>query len=146
MSDKVVHIGDFTFKRKNTHWLGSADPKSCKHRVVIIDDNGGTVTCERCEAHLSPIWALTMLTNEWQGSVARLASWRDEIKAESEKHIHLIAARKVEKAWRSRDMVPTCPHCRRGISPTDGFGGSRINKKIDERHRAIAAAKPRPTP
>lgn len=42
----------------------------------------------------------------------------------------LKAAKKVEKAWRSRSSVPTCPHCHEAIFPEDGFGGTQVNKKM----------------
>ncbi|MDE3022711.1 MAG: hypothetical protein KGI54_12775 [Pseudomonadota bacterium] len=51
---------------------------------------------------------------------------------------HLIAARAVEKAWRVRDMVPSCPHCHAGILPEDGLGKSLINREMEMRRRDIA--------
>ena len=30
-----------------------------------------------------------------------------------------IAARKMEEAWRHKNMVPSCPHCHNGLFPED---------------------------
>jgi hypothetical protein len=49
-----------------------------------------------------------------------------------------MAAQVVESAWRSRSMVPVCPHCSEAIFATDGLGRSQVNKQMAERRRAAA--------
>lgn len=58
-----------------------------------------------------------------------------------EKTVELRAAQKVEKAWRSRTMVPTCPHCAEAIFPEDGLGSGMANRELALRRRGVGAAK-----
>ena len=59
-------------------------------------------------------------------------------------HVRLKAAVRAQEAWRSRSMVPTCPHCHEAIFPEDGFGGSAINKKTALEQRSFKAKARKP--
>ena len=54
--------------------------------------------------------------------------------------LHLKAAQEAEAAWRSRKMVPTCPHCREAIFAADGFGKFQMRREIAERRRNVLAS------
>jgi hypothetical protein len=77
-----------------------------------------------------------MLAGEYNRALSRLQRERDALTKAKESEIHLLAAKKVEKAWRSRTMVPACPHCGKGILPQDGLGSTNINRAIELRRRA----------
>ena len=138
-NQKVVDLDGFRLSRKkDCSWLRRND-KSCKHDNITGDDRGEVFTCDDCNKQISAAWLLWKFVayyNEW---TEKLEARKQKIQEDKTAVLHLTAARKAEEAWRSRTMVPTCPHCRRGISTTDGFGGSRISKEIDQRQRAIAA-------
>lgn len=111
-------------------------PKECAHKQLTLDNQGDIVMCDDCGKQVSAYWALCMLAEEYSKAAAKLTA-RAERQIEVEKKtLHLKAAQKVEMAWRSRTMAPTCPHCSEAIYPTDGFGSAMINKEIADRRRA----------
>lgn len=113
---------------------------ACAHMNLTMDDHGDIVTCDDCKKQVSAFWALQMLVNHYEKARAKLnnrAAQQAEVEA---KTIHLRAAQKVEASWRSRTMVPICPHCSEAIFATDGFGRTQINKAIAERARAVRLA------
>ncbi|MCA8447568.1 MULTISPECIES: hypothetical protein [Burkholderia cepacia complex] len=130
----VIHIDEMRLTKQQRFRFGK--DAGCKHLNLTMDDEGDIVTCDDCGKQVSAFWALKMLSEYYQKAMGKLAR-REQVQSEVEQRtIHLKAAQAVEKAWRSRTMVPTCPHCNEGISPSDGFGRSMVNKMIDERRRA----------
>ena len=111
-------------------------PGECRHMHITLDDNGDIVKCDDCGVQLSAYWAITHFTEYYQRAIAKLTSAQKRLATAQEEGVHLLAARRVERAWRSRTMVPACPHCGEGIGPKDDFGGTCINKAIYERRRA----------
>lgn len=133
MAENVVNIGDFSIAR-----LGrgdACDKKKCRHFFVELNDHGETVTCRDCGVPVSAYWALCNLAEYWEAGHRKLRNEQERLQQEKNAHVHLTAARVVEKAWRNRSMVPTCPHCGEGISAHDRFGHSFISKRIDEHRR-----------
>jgi len=108
----------------------------CRHMHVTLDDNGDIVKCDDCGVQLSAYWAIGHFVEYYQRAIAKLTHAQNQLNQAQEQGVHLIAARRVERAWRSRTMVPACPHCGEGIGPKDGFGSTCINKAIYERRRA----------
>jgi hypothetical protein len=108
----------------------------CEHHHMTLDDKGQFIRCDDCGVQLSPFWVVSLMLEQYDRSLAKLAA-REKRQLESEmRGVHLRAAQVVERAWRSHTMVPACPHCGEGIRATDGFGSTQINKSIDERRRA----------
>jgi len=132
----LVEIGDFSLARKNRG--GYAPISECAHKHLTLDDTGDVVRCVDCNTQVSAYWALTMLAEEYNRQWCRLQSGKQALEEAKAKDIHLLAAQRVEKAWRSRSMVPSCPHCNRGIFPQDGFGKGMVNKAIENRIRQVA--------
>lgn len=131
MTDNVVNIGDLRIRHleKKKPWDKGKD--RCKHYNLTFDDNGSIVTCDDCSMQVSPYWALQMMSDHYDQAMKALERARAVHKHELSGELHLIAAKKVEKAWRSRNMVPTCPHCSRGILPEDGLGGSLTRREFE---------------
>jgi hypothetical protein len=132
MCAQIVEIGDFRLKRER-----QPVRTGCQHKHLTLDDDGEFVTCDDCHTQVGNYAALRMLVERWallQGQVD--ARQRTATEA-MQKTVGLRAAQRLEKAWRSRSMVPTCPHCNEGIFPTDGFGGSMVNKAIATKRRAV---------
>lgn len=133
----LVEIGDFSLARKNRG--GYTPIGECAHKHITMDDTGDVVRCADCNTQVSAYWALTMIAEEYTRQWNKLQYSKQALEEAKAKDIHLLAAQCVEKAWRSRSMVPSCPHCHRGIFPQDGFGKGMINKEIENRRRNIAA-------
>lgn len=138
---EIIEINDFRVLRKRRTYSGD----SCKHLHMTLDDDGEFVTCDDCKMQVGNYAALRMFIERWSELQQRVDGKR-QVLAEAEKRtLTLRAAQRVEKAWRSRTMMPTCPHCREAIFPGDGFGGSAVNNEIAMRRRAaIASMEPKP--
>ena len=130
---QVVEIGDFRLKREKLTLL-----EGCQHKKLTLDDQGEFVTCDDCKKQVGNYAALRMLVERWALLQDRIDSQKAAIAEASVKTVELRAAQHVEKAWRSRSMVPACPHCYEAIFTTDGFGRSMVNKKIATRRRGLA--------
>jgi ribosomal protein S27E len=130
----VIQIDEMRLTQKSRFEMGRR--ADCRHLHLTTDEEGDIVKCDDCGMQVSAFWALRMLSEHYERAMAKLKNRERAQAMAEEKTIHLKAAQTVESAWRSRSMVPTCPHCGEGIAPTDGFGRSAINKQIDERRRA----------
>jgi len=54
----------FTRRAVSTRPLGD-DQAGCAHRNLRLVENGATVTCVDCHLTLSPLWALSMLSEQY---------------------------------------------------------------------------------
>ncbi len=139
---EIIEIGDMLIQRKKEKPRFMNDGQGCDHKKIVLDDAGHIVTCSKCGIQLGAYWALKKLTEQYDYWVNRFnqerAEHKEDVKTFRQENIHLIAARTVEKAWRVRDMVPSCPHCHAGILPEDGLGKSLINREMEMRRRDIA--------
>lgn len=129
----VIQFGDMALRRKHSsHILNLAE---CQHTHVTLDATGEVVTCDKCARQLSAFWVLGRVVDQWAVHAKKADFRAKDLADKLEKNVGLLAAQRVEKAWRSHTMVPSCPHCYAGIFPQDGFGGSMINKQIELRRR-----------
>lgn len=151
MADSIIHIGDFGIAKKQRGFYAARAEGLCLHRQVELDDHGHTCKCIKCGETVSPYWFLHMLASDWERAERTRQEADDKLRADLKANLTLIAARRVEEAWRKRKMLPCCPHCHRGISPHDGFGGSMVSKAIEQRRREnelaggkYSAARPMP--
>lgn len=134
MTDNVVQFGDIYFKARGRRAVWEQD--RCAHTHLTLDSNGDIVLCDDCGKQVSAFWALQKIVDQWGRHANAIERRQERLNEEVKSVVHLIAAKKVERAWRSRKMVPTCPHCHEPIFPEDGFGGSMVNKEIAKRRRA----------
>lgn len=132
MVDNVVDIGEMRIARDR---VSQFLPKACQHKSLRLEEHGEVVKCVDCGTQVSAFWALKMMTEQWATASSRLKAAREALEADKQANLHLVAARKVEKAWRNKTMVPACPHCHRGVFASDGFGGAMVNKRIEEANR-----------
>lgn len=114
--------------------------RRCAHQHMTIDEHGGTVSCDDCTLQLSPIWALNHILDQYQRAQNRASKAEERLHGERNVHLHTLAAKKLEDAWRKRSTVPMCPHCNRGILPTDGLGSARMSRSIELRRRQVEQA------
>jgi len=114
--------------------------EGCQHRRIQLDDVGQVVKCLDCEKQISAYWALGMLAASWKSQVRSLEHQKSEAKAATEVNLHLLAAKRVEGVWRSRNQLPCCPHCARGIDPADGLGSHTVSKVFEQGLRARETA------
>lgn len=125
---KVLDLGVIRIAREKR--AIDESPK-CSHRSISLDEHGQVVICNDCHTQVSAFWALQMLTEYWDEAVGRLAAREKAVTAEVEACMHILAAGQLAKAWKSSTAVPSCPHCHRGVLPTDGFGGAMISRSVE---------------
>ena len=129
---QVIQFGEARLRLRGRR--GWKDER-CKHLNLTYDDNGEIVTCDDCKMQVTAFWAMKMLAEHYEKAREEVEARGKRVAEETSRGLHLIAARKVEKAWRSRSMVPCCPHCGAGILPEDGLGGTQVNRKIEMARR-----------
>lgn len=109
----VVDIGDIRVARGMTRRPVSV----CTHRAMVYDPKERRVWCKDCEKDVDAFDAFTALVGQYHSAHRdledRLKRTRDAEKA----GLHLLAAKVIEKEWRSRTRVPMCPHCNNGLFP-----------------------------
>jgi hypothetical protein len=128
MMATVYDIGDFRVEVKpDTLGLTFQGDTECPHRNLVYSETGRTVECEQCEKQIDPWWAFMRMVRNFKTIKDRLDSAREALEKDMATALTHTAALRVEKAWRRRKYVPTCPHCYKGILPMDGFGGSQAS-------------------
>lgn len=132
MSDtnNVVEIGELRLARLEATYTRKRE--GCQHNSLEMDEIGQTVMCRDCKVQVSAYWALEKLRGFWQDHAKK---YKRELEAAQEERgavLHLTAAKKVEAAWRSKNTVPSCPHCSRGIFPHDNLGGATVARRFEE--------------
>lgn len=136
----VIQFGEFALTRnRDRHFQRNGE---CRHRHVTCDDVGEIVTCDDCGKQVSAYWALGYFSQLWESEMRKVEDAKKALAEDRSKSIHLLAAQKVERVWRSRGMVPACPHCERGILASDGLGSTQVNKAMELRRREMEKAKP----
>lgn len=140
-TDNVIQIADFRFRRDRRRRC-PRDTSLCKHKNTVLVSDGQYVRCDDCGAQLSAFWVLERTLEVYSQCVDNLNARIREFNKLQKNGLSLLAAKKVEEAWRSRTMVPSCPHCHRGILPTDNFGGSTINKRVELDQRRFEKNEP----
>ncbi|MBD8556314.1 hypothetical protein IFT84_17540 [Rhizobium sp. CFBP 8762] len=111
----VVDIGDLRVARGLTRRPVS----SCHHLRMNYDPRERRVWCKDCEQDVDPFDAFKGLV-EHIGSARKSMEKRIQELREAETfQCRSVAAKNLDKAWRSRNRVPACPHCHQGLFPED---------------------------
>ncbi|MEF2073507.1 hypothetical protein [Consotaella aegiceratis] len=116
---KVVDIGDIRVARGLTRRPAS----SCKHHRVNYDSRERRIWCKDCERDVDAFDAFLLLVEYFDREKARLDSREQRLKEAEAFQARSIAAKEIDKAWRSRTMVPCCPACGQGLFPEDFKSG-----------------------
>lgn len=130
MNDNVVDIGSFRIRQQAGRKPWSRNDNRCLHRQLTLDEQGHIVRCETCGETVSAFWALLMLSDEYGRESEKVARAKQSAKEAKDAVLHLTAAKKVEKVWRTRNMAPLCPHCSEAILPEDGLGDRQMSRKF----------------
>jgi hypothetical protein len=129
----VVDIGDLRVARGQTR-----RPRStCRHRNLAYDSQERRVYCHDCEQDVDPFDAFVGLCEGWD-SAAKKLNRRAQALAESESFtLRRRAAKVMDEAWRKKNSVPGCPHCKEGLLPEDILASRLpwVSKRITEEKR-----------
>jgi len=132
----IIEFADMQLRYKRKQW--SSD--ECKHKHIAYSPTDEEIICEDCNKVIQPFKAFMLLVDRYRDAYDSLQRRLDEIKeleARADKGL-LIATKRINEAWRSRSMVPACPHCGEAILPEDGFGRTEINKEMVLQARRFA--------
>src|ERR1700721_4676613 len=94
----------------------------CSHPSLVYNNNGNIITCKECKQQLDPYWSAIHIFRGLHECYEQIDARRKQVEEMEAKVVTQKAALAVEKAWRRRKMIPTCPHCIKAILPGDGFG------------------------
>jgi len=111
----VVDIGDLRIARGKTRRPRS----SCQHRNMAYDTNERRVYCHDCEQEVDPFDAFTLMVQSWDASIKHLSARARDVEQAEQFTIQRRAAKAMDEAWRKKDSVPACPHCREALFPED---------------------------
>jgi hypothetical protein len=122
----IIEMGKFKFE------ILRGQLKKCGHHHLIYDIQNKEIICKDCNQILHPFDAFLQLLDARKRTEEDLERRRkelEELESRAGKGL-LKATRYVDHAWRSKNMVPCCPHCSAPIFPDDGFGRSMTNKEM----------------
>jgi hypothetical protein len=130
MTADIIQFGDFALRRKreNVYFRKSDE---CGHIHLTLNDSGEIITCDDCSHQVSAYWAVRTIMEQWARQERKVAQARQQVQLDAAAIIHLKAAKLVERIWRSKNLVPCCPHCNKGIMPHDGLGSITVSKDIE---------------
>lgn len=134
---EVIQIEELRIRRERKTYASG----KCKHMNLTTDDEGEIVMCDDCGKQVSAFWALQMVAEHYAKAMHKLERDKAAHAASTAKGVTLRAAQRVEQAWRSRTMVPTCPHCKTGIFAEDGFGQTQVSREMELRRLAVAKSR-----
>lgn len=92
---------------------------TCRHPSVWIWESEPIMECRDCGAMIDPFVWMRANFKKFDQQIADKIAERDRIAAETAElkawAPWLRSLKALERIWRGKRMLPTCPHCRRGI-------------------------------
>lgn len=126
---KVVDIGDIRVARG----LSRRPHSVCNHKQLVYDQNERRIWCKDCEKDVEPFDAFAHVVEQYHKAYAYITSRFEELSQAETFQARSLAAREIDKVWRSKKMVPACPHCRQGLFPEDFKNGcSSLSREYAE--------------
>jgi len=119
---RVVDIGDYRVSRG----LSRRASSSCPHHRMVYDKSERRIWCKDCETDVEPFDAFRFLAEHFSSQTDKLNRREQEIKAAENYRIISLAGKALDKAWRSKKMVPMCPSCKAGLFPEDFKNGCAL--------------------
>lgn len=138
----VIDFGDVRVSRGLTR----REFSSCPHRSLTYDPRERRIWCRDCERNIDGYDAFVLLA-ERAHAVRDSLDRRERAVREAERFtVRSIAAKSLDEAWRSRTMVPACPHCGHGLFPEHfQTAGLMLGKEYARAKLARAARLTKPT-
>lgn len=135
------NVIDLTAIRAKLRHGSKWDKDRCQHRHVTIDRDAGTVDCDDCGKPVSAFHLILSWLAYWHEIDAemdrlkkRCAEMRNLLKGYKPR---LRAIQALEKRWWRGNILPTCPHCSRGLIPEDFVdGGGGVGREYEMARRA----------
>jgi len=136
---KVIDFGEARVARG----MSRRPYSSCKHMNMVYDTQERRIWCEDCESNVDPFDAFRTLVEQYAAAESRINRIKNEANEAAQFTLRSRAAKHIDKAWRSRRMVPCCPHCTGALLPeffADGVGMS-VSAELARRKHGFAEDK-----
>lgn len=111
---------------------------ACQHERYILDTECGTVECADCGAIVSAFHALKKIAFHESQAFRKLSGMRKEIAEIMGRRSWLKAVQELDRLWRGKRMLPSCPHCKQGLFAED-FAGSAVGVEYEKARRRRAS-------
>lgn len=133
----VVDIGDIRVARG----LSRRPFSGCGHKKLVYDKNERRIWCKDCERDIEAFDAFEAVASQWFRANEAIKRRIAEADAAAKHSLISRAAKAADEVWRSRTMVPSCPHCHRGILPEDALQFGATNREMEIARRKREAKK-----
>ena len=110
---KVVDFGDLRVARG----MSRRPFIMCAHRGMVYDQKERRIWCRDCETDVEPFDAFILLVENMSEAVHKIERDRAMLDEALSFSVISVAAKTIDQAWRSRNMVPACPTCGHGLFP-----------------------------
>lgn len=135
---KVVDIGEARIARG----MSRRPFSGCHHNNCTYDNQERRVWCLDCESTIEPFDAFVMIVGYFDAAQKKIDKAVTEVNEARAFSLISIAAKKIDKLWRRRNMVPCCPHCKHGILPEDVDRMCSVGKDYEKARRDSQSKNP----
>lgn len=122
---QVVDLGDIRVQRG----FSRTPQRLCRHNQMIYALEERRIWCEDCRTTIDPFGAFVALAENHRRATETLNARVDALREAEAFAIRSIAAKKLDEAWRSQKMAPSCPHCHEALLPEDFKSGLIMTNK-----------------
>ncbi|MBX3504483.1 MAG: hypothetical protein KF895_03315 [Parvibaculum sp.] len=124
---KVVQIEDLRIARG----LSRRPHSACPHVRLVYDEKERRVWCKDCESDIEGFDAFRLLVERSHAHQKDLIERMAKVEEAEAAALLSLAARAIDKIWRTRKSTPCCPHCRQALLPEDFKEGRPITMSAD---------------
>lgn len=105
LPDKIIGLDQMRISR------GLGKVCKCKNRKFVIDTDNRRITCNGCGAVIDPYDALYDLAHQDEQRNNQVENLLEQRKQIVNYKPHLVVIKSLEKQYRGRKMIPSCPRC-----------------------------------
>jgi len=129
----VVDFGDYRVSRG----FSRRSSASCEHRNMVYDSQERRIWCKDCETNVDGFDAFKHIVESYNSAIKKLHRQAEEFEEAKAHNIISIAAKVIDEAWRKKNLIPCCPHCKAGLMPEDFKNGISqfVGKKFELERR-----------
>lgn len=144
MPDNVIPIRTLQVNRQNKKhcqcYEWSTFPK--KAPQFELDAQNREVTCKHCGEKVDPFDALLTMSRRWEDISQETQRLLEQAKGLDNYKPWLRAIKSIESNVRSGQMIPSCPHCHRGILLDEFEGYVSKERELQRRKFEKSANQP----
>lgn len=105
LPDKVVDIDVLRINRNISKRC------QCQDKRFVVDPQNRAVHCGTCGAWVDPYDAIYHLATKKERMIEQVTSLLEQRREISRYKPHLVVIKQLERQYRGKKMLPTCPHC-----------------------------------